>query len=95
MFSHSLSFQPPVNLENVTTEGLTPDIHVAGDIIAKKYDFMMGNIERNPYKIAQVVRKIKLLMANDTYFLEIGPGVDIPFIVMSAFAIDELFSDNK
>merc|ERR1711988_1656587 len=74
---------------------LTADIHVAGDIIAKKYDFMMGDIEDNPYKIAQVVRKIKMLMANDTYFLNIGPRVDIAFIIMSAFAIDELFSDDK
>jgi len=84
-----------VKLDDVTTEGLTADIHVAGDIIAKKYDFMMGDIEDNPYKIAQVVRKIKMLMANDTYFLNIGPRVDIAFIVMSAFAIDELFSDDK
>merc|ERR1712025_1006316 len=55
---------PPVKLDDVTTEGLTADIHVAGD------------------KIAQVVRKIKMLMANDTYFLNIGPRVDIAFIVM-------------
>ena len=48
-------------LEDVTTEGLSPDIHVAGDIISKKYDFMMGDIENNPYKIAQVVKKFKMI----------------------------------
>ena len=48
-------FQPPVLLEDISTEGLSPDLLVAGDIIAKKYDFMMGDLENNPYKVAQVV----------------------------------------
>lgn len=69
-----------------------PDI--AGDIISKKYDFMMGDIENNPYKIAQVVKKFKMIAENNTYFLNVGPKVDIAFIVMCAFAIDELFSDS-
>ena len=81
-------------LEDVSTEGLSPDIHVAGDIISKKYDFMMGDIENNPYKIAQVVKKFKMIAENNTYFLNVGPRVDIAFIVMCAFAIDELFSDS-
>ena len=46
--------QPPVLLEDISTEGLSPDILVAGDIISKKYDFMMGDLDNNPYKIAQV-----------------------------------------
>ena len=81
-------------LEDVSTEGLSPDIHVAGDIISKKDDFMMGDIENNPYKIAQVVKKFKMIAENNTYFLNVGPKVDIAFIVMCAFAIDELFSDS-
>ena len=47
-------FQPPVLLEDVSTEGLSADILVAGDIISKKYDFMMGDLDHNPYKVAQV-----------------------------------------
>ena len=46
--------QPPVLLEDISTKGLDPDILVAGDIISKKYDFMMGDLDNNPYKIAQV-----------------------------------------
>lgn len=76
----------------MSTRGLSPDIHVAGDIISKKYDFMMGDMENNPYKIAQVVRKLKMITKNDTYFVNVGPKVDIAFIVMCAYAIDELFS---
>ena len=37
----------------------------------------------------------KMMAANDSYFLNIGPNVDIAFIVMCAYAIDELFSDQK
>ena len=55
---------------------------------------MMGDIENNPYKIAQVVKKFKMIAENNTYFLNVGPKVDIAFIVMCAFAIDELFSDS-
>ena len=46
--------QPPILLEDINTKGLSPDILVAGDIISKKYDFMMGDLDNNPYKIAQV-----------------------------------------
>ena len=49
-----LTTQPPVLLEDISTKGLAPDILVAGDIISKKYDFMMGDLDNNPYKIAQV-----------------------------------------
>ena len=52
----------------------------------------MGDMENNPYKIAQVVRKLKMITKNDTYFVNVGPKVDIAFIVMCAYAIDELFS---
>ena len=38
----------------MSTKDLKPDIHVEGDIISKKYDFMMGDLMTNPYKIAQV-----------------------------------------
>ena len=55
----------------------------------------MGDIENSPFKIAQVVKKFKMIAENNTYFLNVGPKVDIAFIVMCAFAIDELFSDQK
>ena len=44
-------------------------------------------------KIAQVVKKFKIIHDNDTYFLEIGSNVDIAFICICAYAIDELYSD--
>jgi len=86
---------PPVNLDNVTTSGMAAAIHVEGDIISKKYDFMMGDLQTNPYKIAQVVRKFKLVMENNSYFLEIGRNVDIAFLSLCTFAIDELFNDDN
>lgn len=86
--------EPPLLLEDVSTEGLDADIHVEGDIISKKYDFMMGDMENNPYKIAQVIRKFKMIAENNSYFLNVGPKVDVAFICMCAFAIDELFSDD-
>jgi len=86
---------PPVNIDDVTTNGLVPTIHVEGDIVSKKYDFMMGDLRTNPYKIAQVVRKFKMVMENNSYFLHMGTNIDVAFITMCAFAIDELFSDDK
>ena len=101
--------QPPVLLEDISTEGLSPDILVAGDIISKKYDFMMGDLDNNPYKIAQVeeqspvqdaiiclqvIRKFKMVAENNIYFLNVGPNIDVAFLVMCTFAIDELFSDD-
>ena len=83
-----------MSLDNVTTSGLPVAIHVEGDIISKKYDFMMGNLQTNPYKIAQVVRKYKMFHENNTYFVEIGRNVDIAFISLCAYAIDEIFSDE-
>ena len=86
---------PPMSTDNVTTNGLPVSIYVEGDIMAKKYDFMMGNPHTNPYKIAQVVRQFQAFFENDTYFVEIGPNVDAAFISICAYAIDELFSDDK
>ena len=86
---------PPVSIDNVTsTEGLPISIHVKGDIISKKYDFMMGDLDNNPYKIAQVVRQFQAFFERQTYFLEIGPNVDIAFMCICAYAIDELFTEG-
>merc|ERR1712018_876338 len=88
---------PPMSIDDVTTSGLPVSIHVEGDILSKKYDFMMGDLNTHPYKIAQVVRKMytgtEMVFGQSTYFLEVGPNVDIAFICMCAYAIDELFSD--
>ena len=86
---------PPVSIDDVTTNGVPVAIMVEGDIIAKKYDFMMGNINTNPYKIAQVVRKFQAFFENNSYFINIGPNVDVAFICMCAYAIDELFNDQN
>ena len=96
---------PPVSYDAVTTKGLSVSIHVEGDIRSKKYDFMMDNFTRasskggymvrNPYKIAQVVRTSGSVGSdNNHYYIEIGPNVDLAFISMCAYAIDELFSDD-
>ena len=86
---------PPVSIDDVTTSGVPVAIMVEGDIIAKKYDFMMGNINTNPYKIAQVVRKFQAFFENNSYFINIGPNVDVAFICICAYAIDELFNDDN
>ena len=85
---------PPMSIDEVTCSGKPVAIYVEGDIIAKKYDFMMGNIISNPYKIAQVVRKFEAFFENNSYFINIGPNVDVAFICMCAYAIDELFNDD-
>ena len=42
----------------------------------------------------QVIRKFKMVAENNTYFLNVGPNIDVAFLVMCTFAIDELFSDD-
>ena len=84
-----------MHIDNVTTDGLPVAIHVDGNPIRKEYEFMMGNMNDNPFKIARVTRKLKLINAQDSYFIEIGPNVDVAFMSMCTYAIDELFSDNK
>ena len=86
---------PPMHIDNVTTNGLPVAIHVEGNRVRKEYDFMMGNMNDNPFKIARVVRKLKFINANDSYFIEIGPNVDVAFMSMCTYAIDEIFSENK
>ena len=81
-------------IDEVTCRGKPVSITVEGDIIAKKYDFMMGNIHTNPFKIAQVVRKFQAFFENNSYFINVGPNVDVAFICMCAYAIDELFNDD-
>ena len=90
-------------LENLApTDDLTPTIHVGGDFLAKNYDFMktVGVVNGNQVqlvKIAQVVRQWgpTTTCYPNTYFLRIGPNVDIAFISICAYALDELFSDDS
>ena len=81
---------PPMDIDNVTTDGLIPKIRVEGDFFAKEYDFMMGNRD-NPYKVAKVVRKWMTSWENNCYFVNIGTDMDIALICMCAMAIGELF----
>jgi len=89
IFIHS----PPVNYEQVTTEGMVPAIVVEGDMIGKNFDFMVG-IRSNPVKIGQVTRKFNMLSERNSYWVTIGPNVDIAFLMIAAYAIDELFNDK-
>merc|ERR1719341_1135220 len=93
--AHIFIHNPPLNFDDVTTDGLVPTIYVKGDITSKRYNFMMGDLKTSPYKIAEVVRTFKMMMEDNSYFLHVGTNVDVAFITMCAFAIDELFSDDK
>ena len=42
----------------------------------------------------QVIQKFQMVAENNSYFLNVGTKVDVAFICMCAFAIDELFSDD-
>ena len=35
-----------------------------------------------------------MIAENNTYFLHVGPRVDVAFLVLATFAIDELFTDD-
>ena len=48
----------------------------------------------DPITRVQVIRKFKMVAENNTYFLNVGPNIDVAFLVMCTFAIDELFSDD-
>ena len=85
---------PPMHIDNVTTDGLPVAIYVEGNIMRREYDFMIGNMNDNPFKIARVVCKGNL-NGQESYFIEIGPNVDVAFMSMCTYAIDELFSDKN
>ena len=74
-----------MHIDNVSTNGLPVAIHVEGNVIRKEYNFKMGNMNNNPFKIARVVRKLKLINATDSYFIEIGPNVDVAMPKMKFF----------
>ena len=41
----------------------------------------------------KVIRKFKMIAENETYFLNVGPKIDVAFLTMCTFAIDELFAE--
>ena len=94
-------YDPPVRFDSgesvIVTSGQTLIIQAKGDIMTKKFDFMMGNpnpiVDHYPYKIAQVLRKFNIRKQDDTYFLEVGPNVDIAFMCVCVYALDEMFHD--
>merc|ERR1712183_380472 len=82
---------PPMDIDNVTSDGLVPTITVEGDFMAKKYDFMMGTRGTRPVKVAQVVRKWMEWNDRNPYFVNVCKNMDVAFVCMCAMAIDELF----
>jgi len=87
--------QPAVSLSSVSHSGLTPDIKVVGDIRGKTFDFMMDK-NGSPTKLAQIVRNFQMFtFERNTYYLEISPNVDIAFITLCGFALDEMFKEYK
>ena len=99
---------PLLPLEHLSTmEGKTPDIKVEGNFIAKNYDFMknVGTISENQAhfcKIAQATKELdnKIKSESDlnnsetTYYLRIGSNVDIAFICICAYSLEELFTSK-
>ena len=84
-----------MSIDDVTTKGLPAFIHVEGQILAKKYDFMMmGDLNTNPYKIAKVTSSSGLFEIV-TYLIEIGPNVDAAFISICAYALEKMFRRKK
>ena len=76
--------------DNLDTDGISPHIIISGDFFGKNYDFMMGSA-----KVAQVVKKWRwFTTSTDTYFVNIGPNIDVAFICMCVMAIDELYHDE-
>ena len=96
---------PPMSIDDVTTSGQNVSINVKGDFMAKAYDFMMYPDTDQPYKIAEVKRESELLRNmlfsavglntadKNTYFIEIQPNIDIAFICLCAYALDEMFAE--
>ena len=90
---------PPMSIDDVTTSGLPVSIHVFESKFSKTYDFMMGNLDNNPYKIAQVAQiahnQRPQYTRDNGYFVEIGSNVDFAFICICAHAINNLVSNDE
>ena len=85
---------PPMSIDDVTTSGLPVSIHVVGDKLSKKYDFMIGNLDTNPYKIAQAAQQFQTFPILGPNVL-IGSNVDSAFMCICAYAIYNLFSNDN
>ena len=85
-----------------------PNIKVEGNFKGKKYAFMknLGHINANQTqwcKIAEVARDLNTNTNcesssnsnSDTFYLKVGANVDIAFISICCYALDELFSYKK
>ena len=85
-----------------------PNIKVEGNFKGKKYDFMksLGHINGNQTqwcKIAEAARDFNTKTNcesspnsnSDTFHLKVGANVDIAFISICCYALDELFSYKK
>ena len=97
---------PLIPMEYLSSmEGMVPSIKVEGNFKSKKYDFMqnMGimNGSQMPWrKFAEVSRdsitntdlESKPNHLDDRYYLKVGANVDIAFICICCYALEELFS---
>ena len=90
---------PPMSIDDITTSGLPVSIHVFENKFSKTYDFMMGDLDNNPYKIAQVAQiahnQRPQYTRDNGYFVEIGSNVDFAFICICAHAINNLVSNDE
>jgi len=87
--------QPPVDIENVTTEGMEPQMRATGDGYQRNFDIVMENTPQGVLKIAQIEKPLQCFSLDRDYYLSIGPNADVAFIVMVTFALDELYNQSN
>merc|ERR1711997_714122 len=80
---HIFIHDPPLEEVPDSLEHLKEDILVEGSCTGKNYNFIMGDA-----KIAEVVRTTSQVLDST---IKIGSNVDMGFISLCSFAIDEMY----
>ena len=94
IFIHN-PMQPVENL--ASTDGIQPNIQVHGNFRTKDSSFMkvMGIINGNQLQLCKIAQLERDSNHPNTYCLRIGTNVDVAFICMCAYALDELFPESR
>ena len=77
-----------VNIENVSLDGMRPEIYIRGEFAEKKYSFLMLDFMR----IAEALPEFEGKSEKGHYFINVGPRIDIAFVGLTGMIIDEMFS---
>ena len=81
----------PVNIENVSLDGMRPEIYIRGEFAEKKYSFLMPD-GIGFMKIAEALPEFEGKSEKGHYFINVGPRIDIAFVGLTGMIIDEMFS---